>query len=174
MAQPDVREPLHERLSRARHLLGVVVGLVVRHHDAVGLGLGDRVLDPELQAAERLGLEIERDAVLALLERTAARVEENDLAEREIHRTVAAEVLGADLGAVVEVQTNVGGIDVDLVDPHAVNAGQPRVAQSILEPESNAVGDVLEAPEGIQLPQDQRRYLHGTSPLSGALGGRAP
>jgi hypothetical protein len=152
---------LQEALARADGLLRVVVRLVARHLDAVGLRGDDGVLHLEPEPAHPLDLEGELDLVDALAHLHAGGVDVDHLAERERHRVRRRDLGGAEEAAVVEREREVLGGHALVVHRHLVEAGQAGVHEPVLEAEADAVVGGREAAVGVELPEDEGGDLHG-------------
>ncbi len=149
-------------------LIRVIVFLVIGNGDPLLLVLADGVFDLEREPPERVGFEIDGDRVLSDLERSTFPEHGHDLGERKLERMIRRHLGRGGDALAPEVEDNVTQGEDLIVDPDLVDLGQHRIAETILEAETDAASFVLETPEGVELLQYERRDLHRVPPLSGA------
>src|SRR5262245_23914699 len=102
--QLDAAELLGEALPLADDRLGIIIRRVAWNLDAPLVHLGDRVLDLELQRAERLTLERDLDLVLAEWQRRDPRMHDQRLAQRKGDRMAGRDPIERETGAIAEVE----------------------------------------------------------------------
>ena len=98
--------------------------------------------------------------MLAFAQRWVAGATDLDhLAQGEVERPVGRD-LRRQYGLALDSQLDAIERNLFAVDRHPAQRYHPRVAEAILELEGEAAGAVLQAAEGVQLLQDERRNLH--------------
>jgi hypothetical protein len=110
----------------------------------------------KLERAERLALKGNADLVLAQVERWHARAHHQHLAQRKDHRA-GGHLVGAQHRAVAQIDRQAGARHRAAVDRDTLNVGNLGVAEPVLDRELDALLDVFQAAECVELLEQHAR-----------------
>ena len=154
-------ELLHEPLPLGDDRGGVVVFLRQRDRPGPLLRVSHVVLHGEGQPADPFDLDGDLDLVSPFRQHLPGRAQLSHLAKWELLRTLRGDVGRGSPAAIAHVDLQFGGRKLERTDAHPDDPGEGHVTQAVLQAEVGPVGSVGERAEGVELPEEELRNLHG-------------